>query len=92
MSTRMDRPETDLKPDRTPTQTAVWPWVVLAAVIVIALWWAAVNSANRQLGNNYMPTTPPGAGAPSGTGTTGGGTLQPGPGTGGTGTNVPGGG
>jgi hypothetical protein len=87
MSTRMPETERGSRLD-TYDRPKIWPWVLLAAVVALALWWAA-SHASRNADTNSTgtsdsaPMTSPGAGTGmptgSGTGATGSGndTLAP---------------
>jgi hypothetical protein len=68
MATRMT--DTDRTVDTVDRRPKVWPWVLLAALCALALWWAA--SANNHTANDssYNNSTTP-YGMTPGTGTTG---------------------
>jgi hypothetical protein len=77
MATRFDTERTETTERARPR---IWPWLLLAAAIAIALWWAtAANRGVNDTGYNNS-TTPYGV-------TPGTGTTAPAPGTG-TGTGL----
>ena len=60
MATRLDN-----QPNTTGTRPVVWPWIVLAVVVVLALWWAAMNGGNMKSNTSYSTpntSTAPGSG------------------------------
>lgn len=55
MATRMT--DTDRPTGTVESRPRVWPWVLLAAVVILALWWAA--TANHPANySNYNSSTP----------------------------------
>ena len=57
MATRMTDTDPTLRRDEVVERPVVWPWVLLAVVIALALYWAAANHNNAG-----APTTAPGIG------------------------------
>lgn len=58
MATRMTDTDPAVRGDGTYARPVVWPWVVLAVVVALALWWAAANNMNKNTPSNAINSTP----------------------------------
>lgn len=70
MATRMR--DTDRPTGTVEGRPKVWPWVVLAVVVALALWWVASAMYRTANEANYPNTTTPYGITPGGAGGTGG--------------------
>ena len=68
MATRMT--DTDRTTTVDSNRPKVWPWVLLAVVVALALWWAVAANQNNANNSNYNNSTQP-YGMTPGTGTAG---------------------